>query len=349
MVRANLRLYFHRFEVEWGVSREGVLERARLYRRVIEERDPGYAEAMEGLAEGSDIPLLDIIALNARYEIIYSEYSRIGRQEPGEGLPAGCTSFALLPSHTSEGHLLMAQNWDWIPGIRGVVQRYKPDRGPEVLAFTEAGIIGGKIGLNSAGVGLLINGLVSDKDDWSRLGTPFHVRCWQALLSESMEEAVRRVRGSPSSCSANFLLGQARGPEAVAVDLEMAPVGVEEVRPGGGFLLHANHFLREEELGIRQPLLKERTSTYERYRRLEDLLRQRVSRGERLGIEDVKGLLRDHDGHPNSICRHQEENLPPEERYETVVSVIMDLQAREMLISSGPPCASDYARFRLEG
>ncbi len=51
--------------------------------------------------------------------------------------------------------------------------------GLRTLSFTEAGIFGGKIGLNSAGLGLTVNGLTTTDDDWSRLSKPFHVRCYE--------------------------------------------------------------------------------------------------------------------------------------------------------------------------
>lgn len=127
-----------------------VLKRVNMYEDVIRDAESGYWEALKSLVKAARLSLDDVVAMNARYEIIYSKYSRRGRREVGENLPAGCTSAAVLTSSTTEGHLLMDQNWDWIPGIRCVLRRFRPAQGPEVLAFTEAGTVGDKIGLNSA-------------------------------------------------------------------------------------------------------------------------------------------------------------------------------------------------------
>jgi isopenicillin-N N-acyltransferase-like protein len=54
------------------------------------------------------------------------------------------------------------------------------------------------------------------------------------------------------------------------------------------------------------------------------------------------------EGHPYSICFHIDPQEPPEEHYESVVSVIMDLHARALFISDGPPCQGAYARYALE-
>jgi isopenicillin-N N-acyltransferase like protein len=76
LIAQNLKIYFYRFERETKLPKAEVLRRAGLYLRVIERCAPQYAEAMRGVAEGARIELLEISALNARYELIYSEETR---------------------------------------------------------------------------------------------------------------------------------------------------------------------------------------------------------------------------------------------------------------------------------
>jgi isopenicillin-N N-acyltransferase like protein len=57
--------------------------------------------------------------------------------------------------------------------------------------------------------------------------------------------------------------------------------------------------------------------------------------------------LRDHDGKPESICRHSNLKLPEYERYVTVVSVIMDLPERKIWASMGSPCSTEYRMIKL--
>lgn len=342
LVESNRQLYFHRFREEWGIPRKEVLRRARIYRDVIGDADPEYLEAVEGLAEGADAPLLDVVALNVRYEIVYSAYSELGREHH---LPSGCTAVGLQPSVTRNGHLLLSQNWDWIPGIRGVVQEVALPGRPRALAFTEAGIVGGKIGLNDQGIGMLINGLISNEDHWERRGVPFHVRCWQALQAPHLEAAVDLLRNAPTSCSANFLLGQAQDGAGRIVNLETSPVGAAELQPDEGVLVHANHFHEDAALGIWQPLIEGRTTTFERQARMEELVMDGRAAG--LDLETLRAFLRDHEGRPASLCRHPEADLPEEQRYQTVVSVLMDLDERRMLVADGPPCEVEYEEFRL--
>jgi isopenicillin-N N-acyltransferase like protein len=344
LIAANVAVYFDRFQREAQLSVDEVRNRARRYLQVVEEREPTYVENMRGISESSKLPLVDLAVLNMRYELIYSQYSAIN-QGKAVHVAGGCTAFAVTPEASADGHLWLGQNWDWFPEVRGLVMRVRRDDGLTVSAFTEAGIVGGKIGMNSAGLGLVINGLLSNRDDWARLYLPFHVRTWRMLHSASLADAVAVVTREDRSCSANFLLGQANG-HAEVVDLEAAPHATCTLRPTGGVLAHTNHFYDPEALDIWQPLDEETTSTYNRAARMRHLL----DAGRRAGTLHATGLmdiLRDHTGYPDSICRHPNPTFPDEERLETVVSVLEDLTARRMYVAAGPPCRSSYQEIAL--
>ncbi len=350
-VAHNVALYLRRFELEGKIDRAEIRRRAEAYRQVVERENPAYAEEMAGIAEGAGLDLLDVVAVNVRYEILYTEFVRKGLEHPLERVPevGGCTSFAILPELSESGHLLVGQNWDWIPEVQGLAVRARRDGLPASLGFTEAGIAGAKIGLNEAGLGLAINGLVSDRDTWSRLKKPFHVRCWEVLAARSLDDALRAVAGSPRSCSSNFLIAKAGTSAPEVVDIELAPDTERRLAPEGGFLCHANHFLDTDPLGIRQPLAEERVSTFHRYARITALLRGFADRGRKVGVEDLKRILRDHADAPNSLCRHPVMERPELERYGTVASAILDVDAAEMWLAAGPPCESRYRRLALAG
>ena len=347
-IARNVELYSQRFGYWTGASPDELRKRAEAYREVIARSNPSYYAVMEGIAEGSDQELLDIVAVNVRYEILYSGFAARGMEHKGSGLAVsgGCTSFAVAPSHSANGHLLIGQNWDWIPEVEGLLLRTQAPDGTRQLAFTEAGIAGSKIGLNSHGIGLAVNGLVSNADSWSRLRKPFHVRCWEILAAQRFVTAADAVSGEARACSANFVLAQAGTPPRI-VNLETAPEGECRLEATDGFVTHTNHFLDQDKLGIWQPLAEDRMSTFHRFARSQSLLKDRIDRGHRIGLEDLKAMLRDHEGTPDCICRHEDPERPPEERFATVVSAILDLDAKEMYVASGPPCTSRYRRISL--
>ncbi|HEY3248193.1 MAG TPA: C45 family peptidase [bacterium] len=341
----NLSIYYDRFQREAQLSVADVRSRGRAYLAVIAEVAPAYAETVHGVSEGAAIVLDDVAALNARYEILYSQYSMINQALAAAIEPDGCTAFAVLPEASSDGHLWLGQNWDWFPAVRGAILRTRRSDGLTTAAFTEAGIVGGKIGMNSHGLGLVINGLLSDRDDWSRLRTPFHVRTWMILQQSTLDDAIEVVTGEPRACSANFLIGKANG-AAEVVNIEAAPDTICRLLPERGLLAHANHFVDPGALGVSQPLAEEKSSTFQREARMSRML-EGGRAAHTLSRDHLMAMLQDHTGHPDSVCRHPNPHLREEERVETVVSVLQDLTARRLYVAAGTPCTTPFVEIPL--
>jgi isopenicillin-N N-acyltransferase-like protein len=330
-IHHNLDVYFDRFKQDSRLSRAEVLHRASLYLPAIAAQNGDYRDGMLGIAEGSGSSVEEIAALNVRYEIIYY-------QAMSNALAAardGCTSFAVARARTSSGHLLIGQNWDWIPHVLGAVLHTTAADGFQTLAFTEAGIFGGKIGVNSAGLGLCVNGISSLADDWERLSKPFHLRCYEILGQWRFAEAVEVVTRTPRACSANFLIAQS--PDQV-LDMEAAPDSVYHLGLEGGCLVHTNHFVAPEELGISEPPSERRHLSCNRLDRMSALLCSKSP----VSLEDIQSHLQDHSTAPGAICRHEDPETPVSEQFRTVASMIIDLDERTLHISDGPPCGSGY-------
>lgn len=331
-VARNLEVYFHRFQAEGRLSRSETLDRAREYARIIERVNPDYHAAMLGVAEGSGFPFEELAALNARYEILYHQFGVTTSDD-------GCTAIVISPEISASGHLLLGQNWDWIPQVQGAVLHTRDPDGMETMSFTEAGIVGGKIGLNSEGLGLAINGLTSTADHWSRLKKPFHVRCYEILRRQDVETAADVLAAEARSCSTSFMIPHKSGR---AICIEAAPDTLRFLEPDDGKIIHTNHFLDPSILGVVEHPVDRMQSRY-RYERFTELLQGRSS----VSLEDLQGLLRDHEGYPNSVCRHEDPAEAAEERYMTMTSVIMDLEEGELSITDGPPCAGSYRKLGL--
>ena len=350
-VAHNVALYYDRFQREIHLDRAAVHTVALRFAEQVEQASPDYYAGMQGVAAGSGLDFLDIAALNARYEILYYQFGRLAmEQEQGAGgasraadrevTPDGCTAFAALPGITANGHLLVGQNWDWIPETQGAVLHTTEPDGLQTLAFTESGIVGAKIGFNSAGVSLCINGMTTVDDDWTRAVTPFHVRCYHILRSRTLEEAVQVLSGEERACAGNFLIAQT--PDRVA-DVEAAPDKLNVLSCTEGCLTHANHFVDPHGLGIVEAPNERRIYSRNRQNRLRELLVQRVP----LTIEGIQDALRDTRDDPFGICRHRDYSVGPEEHYTTVTAVVMDLTAGVLHITDGPPDESPFQKISL--
>lgn len=344
----NIALYYDRFRREIHLDRPAVHEVAVRFAELAQKASPDYYAGMQGVAAGSGFDFLDIAAINARYEILYYQFGRMAIAQGlaggkaahpiasgGEAKPDGCTAFAALPGITASGHLLVGQNWDWIPEVQGaVLHTIEPD-GLQTLAFTESGIVGAKIGFNSEGVSLCINGMTTMNDDWARPVTPFHVRCYKIMRSRTLNEAIHVLAGEERACAGNFLIAQT--PDRVA-DVEAAPDKLNILSCDDGCLTHANHFVDPAGLGIVEAPNERRVYSRHRQSRLRELLTQRLP----LTVEGIQDALRDTHEDPFGICRHRDAKVGPEEHYTTVTSVVMDLTDRVLHLTDGPPDESSY-------
>ena len=250
----------------------------------------------------------------------------------------------IAPAASANGHLLIGENWDWIPEVRGaLVHTDRARTAFRLLGFTEAGIFGAKIGLNAAGLGLLINGMATTDDDWSRLSLPFHARCRAILRVPHARRGGRRSSPpAPRACAANFLLAQT--PDRI-VDIEAAPDRVAALgRRGRAASATPTTSSIRARLGVVEPEIERGPDSQDRLAGCAPS----SAPPRPLALADLAAALRDQRrAHPDAICRHPDLTQPPEERYATVVSVIMDLHAQTLWISDGPPDQVPYTRIAL--
>jgi isopenicillin-N N-acyltransferase-like protein len=149
----NIETYLCRFAAS-GLGRDEAFTEAQRWLEAIIRYDPAYAEEMRGIAEGSGQSETSIALLNARYELAFGLFGKEAIQhELLEAGPDGCTTFGLLPDITSDRHTWLGQNWDWLEGVHGCtfVLRVERKQQPSFVCFTEAGIAGGKMGVNERG------------------------------------------------------------------------------------------------------------------------------------------------------------------------------------------------------
>ena len=340
-IRDNVETYLRRFEAS-GLGRDAALKEGDVWDTAITRCAPEYAAEMKSIAEGAGLPRGVVAMLNARYEIAFTLYGRDARRaDTSAAEPDGCTTFGALPELTAQGHTFLGQNWDWLSNIRGrcLVLRIRRSSKPSMVCLTEAGIVGGKMGVNEAGIGLVQNGLASDQDGYNPYEKPFHVRCREILDAESLSDAILPIVATRRTCSANFIVGCASGE---IIDLETSPNAVTPIHPEDGLVTHANHFV-DPRHGASQ-MERIGPSTLFRAARLERLLRRHAGR---IALAEIRSTFADHTSFPNSICRHPDGRQAEARRTMTLASVVLDLDAREMWIAEGPPCDTTYQCMAL--
>jgi isopenicillin-N N-acyltransferase-like protein len=329
LIRLNLDNYWRLFRDLAGLDRASVIDRSALYYDPIKDYAPDLFEEIQGIAEGSNIPVAEIVALNCRTEFLSAANVPFFDE---------CTAIFCGPETTANGSTLLAQNWDWAEICRGGMVLLQIDQPglPTVLTLTEAGMVG-KIGLNSAGVGVCTNFVLHNH---RRRGVPFHLILREALNAPRLGVAVAAVYRPQRADSGNYLFGHAAGE---GINLEATPDTVAFQHPSQGLLVHTNHFLAPR-LQAGDHGILESDNTLLRYARARRLLEAQIGR---ITIDTLKEILQDHFNAPRSICRHSDRTLPEVERNVTLASIIIDLTTGTAYIARDEPCDSVYYSVQL--
>ena len=307
---------------------------ATRYAPAIRAFRPEYLDEMHGMAQGSGLRFEDILALNVRSEVMFAAKARQALSGPFPG--AGeCTAFAALPDDPS-GPVLVGQNWDWLLHSFDtvVVLEARQTGKPAYVTVVEAGLLA-KLGMNSAGIGLATNAMVTDLDRGDP-GIPFHVLLRSVLDAETVGDALAGLQARSRSSSANYLLASDDG---VALNVEAAPGDFTRLTvtgPEDGLLLHTNHLLHARP-GVTDVSLWAMPDSAVRLQRAHAVVRE-TGRSHAA----LTAMLSDHADRPGSICTHPDERQPRLDRSATVASVVMDLGERRMWLADGQPCRTPY-------
>jgi isopenicillin-N N-acyltransferase like protein len=329
-VQAYRQAFAHFAGWDWGTVRR---EAAR-FEAPIGKFGPAYLEEMRGIADGADLDLTDVLAINVRTEVMYSAKARQAPRSSNQRPPAECSAFASVPAPGQEGPTIIGQNWDWLlPSAETlVVLEARQDDGPDFVTVVEAGLLA-KTGMNAAGLGLVTNALVTDADV-GEPGLPYHVLLRAVLDCATVTEALRVLQAAPRSSSANYLIAHVSG---AALDIEAAPgdfTRLYPLYPQDGVLFHTNHFLAPRIDPVDLSLWAMPNS----FVRLQRLRAANAAAKTAMTLDDFRALLADHADYPNSICAHPDPADHPREQSATIASVLMDLTARRLWLAASQPC-----------
>ncbi|MEJ7744531.1 MAG: C45 family peptidase [Nocardioidaceae bacterium] len=328
-VEAYARVFQHYAGWDW----QRATSEAKQFLTAIEAFAPQLVDELAGIADGASLALEDVLAINVRTEILYAARVRNALALPA---PAECTAFA---SVAPDRHVVAGQNWDWIPFSADTVValQQRPDDGPAFVTVVEAGLLA-KFGVNSSGLAVMTNALACT-EDVGEAAVPYHVVLRALLGCRTTEEAVERVQSAPRASSANYLVADESGH---AVNVEARPGdahNLHRIEPDEhGVLLHTNHFVSPDFDSVDYADLVPSTSET----RLTRVADQVVQMDDPTELSVFDAVLTDHMHQPDTVCRHPDLDLPALEQTMTVASVLMDLTARQLRVSEGPPCERGY-------
>lgn len=199
---------------------------------------PEAAEEVAAVAGAAGVSIDELMEVIARTEIMTLA-------------PASATECSTV-SFTRPGASIAAQNWDWAADFSTLWHINDTGSVPGQLrhvGIAEYGMLG-KIGLNEAGVGVLLNILKHEGDEPG--GVPIHMILERVLSkAETLDEALEIIHSATTTSSSIITVVTA----ADVVQVEIANAKKRERRAEGssassgtseGFLLHTNHFLHPD-------------------------------------------------------------------------------------------------------
>lgn len=307
-----------------GTSRTEALSFAMKLWPAARQFDPELEPFVRGQAQGAGMSLEEAWATRCGLELLFVNTN----------LAAMCTTLAGTGLATPDGQSIMGQNIDWFTGTPISLLHIKRSDGLRQLVLPVLGI--GEYTLNSAGLGCCLNGVAAMQPD---LNPKISMA---AYLPRAMRQTdiVKACRVLEQAC---------RG--IVAVTLADAQSGLlcvestlneyEVLKPRDGFLVHANNYITSRFQtvdGCRMifPDSGARTA------RMDELAAGLVGK---LTPKNLGHALMDHQGYPNSICRHPDPAVPPGLQAQSLGSFIMLPAQGAMLVAAGNPCTHEYVRY----
>ncbi|MEQ9519454.1 MAG: C45 family peptidase [Parvibaculum sp.] len=299
----------------FGLSEERVFETATHFKKVISDFNNEYAIEIEAIAKAANLPPLWIYALNARSEFL--SYT-----------PA--TECTLLHFR---GTPLLGQNWDWEERLEPLIalMRIEQKDKPNILMMSEPGIVG-KIGLNSAGLGICFNFLPINRPT---NGVPVHILLRALLECSTLAEARAMIERAGNGRSANIMVAHKNGER---FDMEFAATEKFELTDKGDILAHTNHFIEQNVFTIPE-MLENSTLRLSRVGKLSEAYGARDRR-------TMEKMLSDTENPGNSICQTYRTRAPLGEMG-TVCSLTMDLEAGDMGIRLGNNAKNAFEHISL--
>ena len=339
-MRRSVSAYREVFAELAGWDWPTVLAEAARFEAPIAAYRPQYLAEMRGIADGAGLDFADVLAINVRTEVMFAAKARqaAAGADRGSSGPAECSSFAVAPAPGRPAPTLLGQNWDWLPHTAEtvVVLESRQDDAPDFVTVVEAGLLA-KTGMNSSGLGLVTNALVTS-DDTGEPGLPYHVLLRAIMDCENVSDAITALQAGFRSSSANYLLAHRDG---IAVDVEASPGDFSRLYllyPGDdGVVLHTNHFLAERFAG-RDVSVWAMPDSPVRLQRL----RAGVRAAADPSLATFRALLSDHANYPSGVCCHPDPRMPRHDQGMTATSVLMNLEARRMWVTDGNPCSVPY-------
>jgi len=283
--------------------------------KLIAKHFPAYLEELKGLADGSTIPLNDILLLGSEETILNGAANR-------------CTTFAYVGSQG----VILGHNEDWASGYEDklYVVKAKPAAGTAFISLAYLGCLGGSsVALNEYGIAFSGNSLLSG----IQRGVPKNIILRSQIEAKNIQEFGKLASFTPRAVPNHSMAVDRKG-KIVSVE-----VGLKEHSAffTSGSYVHTNHAIHKTMQNLEKG---EAINSIARYRTAKKFISTKP-----LDDKLAKQILRSHANNSCSICIHPEAKNNFDGQ--TVASAIVNLSEMSLSVTLGNPCRSRYEKFYL--
>ncbi len=307
-------LYDHLI-LEQGVAHFWLLAYALLVERQVPK---DLREEMQGIVDATGLSYRDVLLLNTipdhlalayqlpSWESFPLRFSPTSQDNTIRTISPGM-SFSAWGKATINGELLLGHNRDSIesnllsPYLLVVVRQ--PTSGNAFVSVGIMGMVGVWTGMNEEKIAVALSS--APTADIATNGQPLPFLLRRVLQAAgSLDEAINTILASPRLTGGNVLLGDGKGPRAVALELSPHRYAIFEVEAEHGLLARTDHFLRPELSLLQQERLSAQEEQTSRIR-LEQIRHQLEWNHGWLGAEKALAFL---EKDKDIISKHAQES-----------------------------------------
>jgi isopenicillin-N N-acyltransferase-like protein len=331
--------------VPWWIARIGIEDYSRLRFRNVEHGVPGARKreiAAEALAFQPD-PFSDHMPTYQRLMFLYALYDIA---LPLETSPLiGCTSFALDPEETADGHSLVARAFDFEAGDSfdrdKAVFLVREDGAIPFASVAWPGFVGVVTGMNAEGVVVTVHG--GRARDSVADGTPVAFSLREVLQrAHDTSEAVEILRAQRVMVSHIVFVADGAGHFAVVERAPREPAYVRDTKTRGTLAV-TNHFEGPLASDPRNLRVRAVTTTLARRARVDQLLAEVAPHT--ATPRTVLAILRDHACVGDDAC-----TLGDRRSIDALIAthgIVADATDRVLWVSSGPHLMGRFVKLDL--
>ncbi len=321
LIRKNIEAVRHIVIDQKKVNFDVYRKYVQLNADFIRHDRPDTYEELQGIAEGSGIPLRDIFLLNIQLFFVT------------ESLPQDCTTIIAHGPATLDGKTYVVKNRDIGTYFHHVVLHREYPNGITTCEVDPAGtVLWPGSGINNFGLAVSTTSGNSPHKPLSNNTSHINVAINQNYLLQECRNVDDVIAYMEEKHKLNaFRLNVFGVDKERAVCIETTETGIAVVESEQGLLMRTNHFHSALQKQYNPPPGMY-PSTYNRYRRGMEFLTQR--RGT-LRFQDLLQIASDHEGgSKGAICRHGGEDAT------TAYCSICVVEDQQLWTALGNPCRS---------